>query len=43
VFDDSTAKLTAQDAATGRSILKIRMEPAGSRKVVAIETRDAGR
>ena len=43
VFDDSTAKLSTQDAATGRSILKIRMEPAGSRKVVAIETRDAGR
>jgi hypothetical protein len=39
VFDGSTAKLTAQDA-TGRSILNIRIEPAGSRKVVAIEARD---
>jgi hypothetical protein len=39
VFDASTAKLTAQDA-TGRSILNIRMEPAGGRKVVAIEARE---
>jgi hypothetical protein len=39
VFDGSTAKLTAQDA-TGRSILNIRMEPAGNRKVVAIEARE---
>lgn len=43
VFDDSTAKLAAQDAATGRSMLNIRIEPAGARKVVAIEARDAGR
>ena len=39
VFDSSTAKMTAQDA-TGRSILNIRMEPAGGRKVVAIEARE---
>jgi hypothetical protein len=41
VFDASTAKLTAQDP-TGRSILNLRMEPAGSRKVVAIEAREGG-
>lgn len=41
VFDASTAKLTAQDP-TGRSILNIRMEPAGGRKVVAIEAREGG-
>jgi hypothetical protein len=41
VFDGSTAKLTAQDA-TGRSILNIRMEPAGARKVVAVQARDGG-
>jgi hypothetical protein len=39
VFDGSTAKLTAQDA-TGQSILNIRIEPAGHRKVVAIEARE---
>jgi hypothetical protein len=39
VFDGSTAKLTAQDA-TGRSILNIRMEPAGGQKVVAIQARE---
>ncbi len=39
VFDASTAKLTAQDA-TGRSILNIRMEPAGGKKVVAVEARE---
>ena len=38
-FDSSTAKMTAQDA-TGRSIVNIRMEPAGARKVVAIEARE---
>jgi hypothetical protein len=38
-FDSSTAKMTAQDA-TGRSIVTIRMEPAGPRKVVAIEARE---
>jgi hypothetical protein len=42
VFDANTARLTAQDA-TGRSILNLRMEPTGGRKVVAIEARDAGR
>jgi hypothetical protein len=31
--------MTAQDV-TGRSILNIRMEPAGGRKVVAIEARE---
>ena len=41
VFDASTAKLTAQDS-TGRSILTIRIEPAGGRKVVAIEAREGG-
>jgi hypothetical protein len=41
VFDASTAKLTAQDA-TGRSILTLRMEPAGGRKVVAVEAREGG-
>ncbi|MBI4527494.1 MAG: hypothetical protein HY695_27175 [Deltaproteobacteria bacterium] len=39
VFDSSTAKLTAQDA-SGRSILALRMEPAGNRKVVALEARE---
>jgi hypothetical protein len=39
VFDASTAKLTAQDA-TGRSILNVRIEPAGAQKVVAIEARE---
>lgn len=39
VFDGSTAKMTAQDA-TGRSMVTIRMEPAGARKVVAIEARE---
>lgn len=39
VFDSGTARLTANDA-TGRSILNIRMEPAGSRKVVALEARE---
>jgi hypothetical protein len=42
VFDASTAKLTAQDA-TGRSMMNIRMEPAGGRKVVAIEAREGMR
>ena len=42
VFDANTAKLTAQDA-SGRSILNIRIEPAGGRKVVAVEARDAAR
>ena len=41
VFDASTAKLTAQDA-TGRSILNLRMEPAGAQKVVAIGAREGG-
>jgi hypothetical protein len=35
------AKMTAQDA-TGRSILNVRMEPAGGKKVVAIEAREGG-
>lgn len=39
VFDGSTAKLTAQDP-TGRSIVNVRIEPAGGRKVVAIEARE---
>jgi hypothetical protein len=42
VFDANTAKLTAQDA-TGRSILNIRIEPAGGRRVVAVDARDAHR
>jgi len=41
VFDASTAKLTAQGA-TGRSILNLRMEPAGAQKVVAIGAREGG-
>jgi hypothetical protein len=41
VFDGSTAKLTAQDT-TDRSILNIRMEPAGGQKVVAIQARRGG-
>jgi len=42
VFDSSKARLTANDA-TGRSILNLRIEPAGSRKVVAVEAREGVR
>jgi hypothetical protein len=39
VFDAAMATLTAQDP-TGRSILTLRMEQAGGRKVVALEARE---
>ncbi len=39
VFDANTGQLTAQNS-TGRSILTIRMESAGDKRVVAIEARE---